>query len=402
MTSEPRGRLRRFALWLVAVFIRRRVVKRGEQEYEPERSAAELEREREQRQAVERLESEPGARPGEPIAPEEERAEESERLDQLNQRIRRRRAEPPPTKERETEVHPRSEWVVIVALLGGALGAAVFMVLYVALPDTQLLGLALGLALASLAIAAIVAGKRVVPQEKVAEEYHYYGDEEQQQDVDEILREAGEGISRRKLMAGAAGLAGATLGAAALFPAASLGPNVGERVYATPWRRGRRVVSSRGQPITADDVVPGTFMTAFPEGASRSDLGAPILLTRVPPDELELPAARRRGAPEGVVAYSKICTHAGCAVSIFRNPLFRPTDPRPAFVCPCHYSTFDPRRGGKVLFGPAARDLPQLPLRIGPLRELEADGDFYDPIGPSYGGSRLAPDRDVKPGGERS
>ena len=68
------------------------------------------------------------------------------------------------------------------------------------------------------------------------------------------------------------------------------------------------------------------------------------------------------GRRAGIVAYSKICTHAGCAVSLYRVPTFAPVEPKPALVCPCHYSTFDPAKGGGVLFGPAGRPLPQLPL----------------------------------------
>jgi ubiquinol-cytochrome c reductase iron-sulfur subunit len=84
------------------------------------------------------------------------------------------------------------------------------------------------------------------------------------------------------------------------------------------------------------------------------------------------------------VAYSRICTHAGCAVSMLRYPLYGPHHPRPGLVCPCHYSTFDPLRGAAVEFGPAARPLPQLPLRVNAAGELEAAGDFFDRPGPTY------------------
>lgn len=329
------------------------------------------------------------SRPGEPMAPERVRAEQAQEKEESHERIRRRRAEPPPTEEREVAEHRGSEWVVIVALLGTTLGAAGFIVFYVAFPDTQLLGLTIGLALAGLAVAAAVAGKRLVPQEKVVEAYHYFGDEESQEDVAAIVEESDEGVSRRKLIAGAAGTAGLTLGAAALFPAASLGPNVGEKIYRTPWTRGRRVVSEVGEPILAEDVQEGTFVTGFPEGASRIELGSPVIVVRIPPEELKMPPERAAGAPEGLIAFSKICPHAGCAVSILREPLYPPVEPERALVCPCHYSTFDPARGGHLLFGPAGRDLPQLPIRINAAGELEAAGEYYDPPGPSYGGIRL-------------
>ena len=99
---------------------------------------------------------------------------------------------------------------------------------------------------------------------------------------------------------------------------------------------------------------------------------------------------RDRGdwAPNGIVAYSKICTHAGCAVALYRKPLFPPAEPEPALVCPCHYSTFNPATGGTVLFGPAGRDLPQLPLEIDHEGFLRAGGNFSGPVGPSFWGVR--------------
>ena len=96
----------------------------------------------------------------------------------------------------------------------------------------------------------------------------------------------------------------------------------------------------------------------------------------------------RLPAPKGIVAFSKICTHAGCAISLYRKPTFPATQPRPALVCPCHYSTFDPANGGKVLFGPAGRPLPQLPLFVDGAGNLRAAGGFDGRVGPSWSGVR--------------
>jgi ubiquinol-cytochrome c reductase iron-sulfur subunit len=60
-------------------------------------------------------------------------------------------------------------------------------------------------------------------------------------------------------------------------------------------------------------------------------------------------------------------------------------------VCPCHYSTFDVATGGTVLFGPAGRPLPQLPLLIDGARGLRAAGNFSGPVGPSWWGVRGRP-----------
>jgi ubiquinol-cytochrome c reductase iron-sulfur subunit len=274
--------------------------------------------------------------------------------------------------------------VVVALLLGAALASAGFVALYVADPDTQLLGLALGLALCLLATAAGVAAKRVVAQETAVEKRPRLAHPAETEDVDRLLRSADDGVSRRGLLLGAAGLAGAGITAAVAVPAASLGPNVGDRIDATPWRDGRPVVDARGRPIVADDVVEKSFLTGFPQGADRRSLGAPIVIVRLPVESLRLPRGREGWAPEGILAFSKICTHAACAISLYRVPLYAPTSPRPALVCPCHYSTFDPARGAEVIFGPAGRPLPQLPLRIDGARRLVAAGGYSGSVGPAW------------------
>jgi ubiquinol-cytochrome c reductase iron-sulfur subunit len=172
-------------------------------------------------------------------------------------------------------------------------------------------------------------------------------------------------------------------------PLASLGPAVGDRLSASPWKDGVRLVEENGMPVKVEDLEVGSFLTAFAEGADKEGLATSLAVVRVRPEELELPADRADWAPEGILAFSKICTHAQCAISLFRYPLFAERSPGPALVCPCHYSTFDPAAGGAVLFGPAGRPLPQLPLRIGSGGVLEAAGNFSGPVGPSWWGVRM-------------
>jgi ubiquinol-cytochrome c reductase iron-sulfur subunit len=160
------------------------------------------------------------------------------------------------------------------------------------------------------------------------------------------------------------------------------------RFTATPWRRGVRLVGEDGMPIAAADIQPLEFLTAFPEHADPEQMGAPLVLVRLEPSDLHLPADRADWAPLGIVAYSKICTHAGCAIALFRAPLFRPVDRPPGLVCPCHYSTFDPGTGGTVVYGPAGRPLPQLPLSVDRRGYLRAAGNFSGPVGPSWWGVR--------------
>ena len=300
----------------------------------------------------------------------------------------RRRAEPPETVERRISATVRAERLTVLLLGLAALLAAGFAALYVIRPDTQLLGLSLGGSLALLSAAAVIAGKRLVPQEKIVEEYPEHGDPRERGDVEEIVTEGADGITRRRLLAAGAGCAGAALGAAILVPAASLGPSVGALVYSTPWRRGRGVVNEMDVPIHAADVRVGEMLTGFPAGADKDSFGAPIVIVRLAADENELGPDQSAGAPNGIIAFSKICPHAGCAVSMFRYPLYPPHSPGPALVCPCHYSTFDPTRGGKVIFGPAGRPLPQLPLARDRRGDLRAAGGMSGAVGPSWWGVR--------------
>ena len=129
----------------------------------------------------------------------------------------------------------------------------------------------------------------------------------------------------------------------------------------------------------------GSFYTALPAGYYWEQLGAPLLVVRLPAHYIHLPASRAHWAPKGILAYSKICPHAACAISLYRYPTFAPTSPAiPAFTCPCHYSTFAPGEGGKLLFGPAGRPLPQLPVIIDAQGHLRAGGGFDEDVGPSW------------------
>ncbi len=287
----------------------------------------------------------------------------------------------------------RAELIVALLLLLAALAAAGFVVAYgelsvAALPN-ELLGGCIALSLALLALALAIFAQRLVPNEELVDDYP----EEhpaQQREVAEIIEHGGSLITRKQLLLGAGSLAGGAIGAAALTPALSLGPLwYTAPLFRAPWHAGRRLVDEHGAPLVAALVEEGSFYTAFPEGADREDIGSPVVVVRVAPSQLRLPAARAGWAPFGILAFSKICTHAGCAVALYRKPTFRVLEPEPALVCPCHYSTFNPATGGSVIFGPAGRPLPQLPLRIDASGHLRAAGNFSGPVGPSWWGVRL-------------
>lgn len=286
-----------------------------------------------------------------------------------------------------------AETLVIVLLFAAAACSAGFVAVY-ALGDvphrTQFLGLSLGLAFALLSAALIVTGKRLVAQEQLEEEYPKPREHEQEeQDVVQLVQEGGDRFTRKRLLVIGAGAAGTALGAALIAPAASLGPFLDvDSFFETPWSRGRRLVDEAGRALRAADIERDTFYTAYPEGADREQLGAPLVVVRLEPSALHLPRGRSGWAPGGILAYSKICTHAGCAVALYRKPTFPDLEPKPALVCPCHYSTFDPSTGGSVLFGPAGRPLPQLPLYVDPAGHLRAAGNFSGPVGPAWWGVR--------------
>lgn len=287
---------------------------------------------------------------------------------------------------------PAAELIVAGLLVLTALAAALFVVAYALDWSNQALGGALGGSLALLAAALIVTSKRLVVTEEIPEEYPEEEDPEEQEKIVQIVRESGGRLTRKRLLGAASGLAAGALGVALITPAISLGPVFDtSRLNETPWRRGRRLVDRDGHPFSADAVDTGTFYTAFPEGADPDAIASPLVMIRLAPAQIHLPPERTGWAPEGIIAYSKICTHAGCAIALYRNPLFQPVEPSHALVCPCHYSTFDAGAAGKVLFGPAGRPLPQLPLMIDAARDLRAAGNFSGPVGPAWWGVRSRP-----------
>jgi ubiquinol-cytochrome c reductase iron-sulfur subunit len=253
--------------------------------------------------------------------------------------------------------------------------------------DTQWLGLLLGVAFALLATGSVVTGKALVPQEQKEEERQSLDHERDDLDIAVYVQEADEGITRSRLLKSAAGVAGLTVVGTLLVPLASCGPFLDvEQLRRMAWRRGRRLLDAAGRPLRAEEIAVGAMVPAFAEGVDRKRLDASLIVVRLHEGDLRLPRQREGWAPHGILAFSKICTHAGCAVSMFRYPLFSPKVPRPALVCPCHYSTFDPARGGKVIFGPAGRPLPQLPVAVDERGELRAAGGMSGPVGPSWWG----------------
>jgi ubiquinol-cytochrome c reductase iron-sulfur subunit len=285
---------------------------------------------------------------------------------------------------------PRAELAAILLLGCATLCAVAFVAIYALdrLPSqTQLLGAAIGLSFLFVAAALTVTAKRLVPDEELEDDYPVAEHPDEQERIEALVEASGSKLTRRRLFKLSLGAAGGALGVALITPAASLGPVLDiDPFYGTPWKKGRRLVDEHGRPWRADDIEENDFYTAFPEGADKEELGSSLVVVRLKPSEIK---SNKSYAAHGIVAFSKICTHAGCAISLYRAPLFPPAEPKPALVCPCHYSTFDPANAGAVTFGPAGRKLPMLPLEIDGSGHLRAAGNFDGPVGPSWWGVRM-------------
>ena len=267
----------------------------------------------------------------------------------------------------------------VVAILAGV---ALFVV-YFSGGDTQLEGILFAFALGGFGLGIVVWGARLLDASEAVEDRHEFttGEESRLALVEAFEEEAGpllrQGTRRSFLVRLLVGAAGA-LGLALLLPALSLGPAPGRSLSETSWRKGKRVVDENGEPVAFDALPTDGFLTVFPEGQDVNRADSQALLIRVPPDLLELPPDRLAAVPGGTqVAYSKLCTHAGCPVGLYR------AESR-SLICPCHQSQFDVLRGAEPYFGPAARPLPQLPLTVDSEGYLVALGDFYGPVGPAF------------------
>lgn len=264
---------------------------------------------------------------------------------------------------------------VTAAFALSILASLALLVVFVLGGQPQVEGVLLGCALGGLGTGIVVWAVWLLDAPIQVEERHSLASPEPVVQATQESAEA-EGLTRRGFLVKMLLGAGATLAATLALPAFSLGPGPGRDLFQTAWRAGRRVVGEDGAPIRPADLTLDSVRTVFPDGA----VGAPdaaTLLLRVRPSDLQLDGRRASWAPDGAIGYSKICTHAGCPVG-----LYRASDH--ALLCPCHQSTFDVLRGAVPVFGPAARPLPQLPMGVDEEGYLVALGDFPEPVGPSF------------------
>jgi ubiquinol-cytochrome c reductase iron-sulfur subunit len=183
-------------------------------------------------------------------------------------------------------------------------------------------------------------------------------------------------LSRRGFLVKMLGLAAGAIGLAALFPVLSLGPNPKRALFRTKWRRGSPLVNEQGARVSTDTLEVGGAITVFPEGHIDVEDSQTILIRLSDGDVVTRPG-RETWGPHGYVAFSKVCTHAGCPVGLYQQRFKR-------LLCPCHQSTFNVPDGAKPVFGPATRSLPQLPLMVDENGFLESQSDYTEPIGPGF------------------
>jgi ubiquinol-cytochrome c reductase iron-sulfur subunit len=251
------------------------------------------------------------------------------------------------------------------------------------------LGIGIGMAASLLFIGfgAVHWAKTLMPdQEVIAYRHEMKSEEGDRKDLVATAKEgaASAGLGRRPLikrtLAAAAGLAGLP----AVILLRDLGPLPGNFLNETNWATGTRLLTDPGdRPIKPSDLEVGgvaQVMPALAPGKKRTleDIAKDaVLLIRIRPSEFQLDPERLSWTHEGIIAFSKICSHMGCAVALYEQTTIH-------LLCPCHQSTFDVTRAAKVIFGPSARPLPQLAITVDGEGYLIAKQPFSEAVGPSF------------------
>ncbi|HEY6496881.1 MAG TPA: Rieske 2Fe-2S domain-containing protein [Trebonia sp.] len=256
------------------------------------------------------------------------------------------------------------------------------------------LGTSLSVALLALGAGSMIWVRHLTPNIEIAEQRHELRSEPE--DRAGFKRDFAEGaaisqVTRRPLVRRTMLLATAPLALAPLVLLRDLGPLPETDLRHTVWRKGLRAVTLGGlRPLRPADIsTPGSLITVIPEGYQNDDdalAKAGVILIKFEPGQLHIPTNHDGGTlvstmkwtiDNTLVAYSKICTHVGCPVALYEETTHH-------ILCPCHQSTFDAANGANVIFGPAARALPQLPLMLDSEGYIAAASDFTQPVGPSF------------------
>ena len=284
----------------------------------------------------------------------------------------------------------RAEWVVGAFLFLGIVGMVAFAVVYWRGGQPQLEGIFFGGGLFSLGFGMTAWGKYLLPRGPFVEQRHSNtsSDIEREAMAAAIVDRGGMMVKRRPVLTGLLAGGSGIMGVVLMFPLIrSLGNNPGTSadlnpgtsLYATDWKVGTRLVTADGTPVSVFDLEVGGTMTVFPEGFT-SDIQQAVdqtILLRPADSSIITKPGRETWAPDGYVAYSKLCTHAGCPVGLYQAETVQ-------LVCPCHQSIFNVLDGAQQVFGPAPRPLPQLPLMVDERGWLRSQGPYDQPVGPGF------------------
>jgi ubiquinol-cytochrome c reductase iron-sulfur subunit len=286
-----------------------------------------------------------------------------------------------------------AERLISVLFILSALASVGFIAAYVGLEvgpiDAVLrsnlaLGLSMSVAFLALAVGATIWVRHVMPPVELTEERHPLASTpEERAAFKETFTEGAEAsqfvqrpMLRRTLIAATVPLA-----VAPIVLLRDMGPLPGTYLRHTVWRKGLRLVTyGANTPISpAEFSSAGGMITVIPEGYqddANALAAATAIIIKFQPGVLQSPTVMD-WTVDGIVCYSKICTHVGCPVALYEQTTHK-------ILCPCHQSTFDAPRGATVLFGPAPRPLPQLPITTDADGYLVAMSDFKEPVGPSF------------------
>ncbi|GAA4372222.1 ubiquinol-cytochrome c reductase iron-sulfur subunit [Paeniglutamicibacter cryotolerans] len=312
----------------------------------------------------------------------------------------------PPHRKRLADTDPRAEKraerQVALLFIISIIGTLSFFIAYFVLgrPENisqirlqnSMLGLGTTFAMLGIGVGIVHWAKTLMPDHEISELRHEIRPEADRQEAEEIINTVLEetGIKRRPL------IRNTLIGAIALAPIPAIfmfrdldrtGKNANamvDQLRHTMWDTGVKLVRDpSGTPIKAADVQIGSVFHVIPDGLDKAEdvlnekAKAVVLLMRLDPNKLKVSPGREDWNYDGIVAYSKICTHVGCPVALYEQQTHH-------LLCPCHQSTFDLTQECKVIFGPAGRPLAQLPITVDSEGFLVARSDFHEPVGPSY------------------
>jgi ubiquinol-cytochrome c reductase iron-sulfur subunit len=259
--------------------------------------------------------------------------------------------------------------IAVVALAIAIVGSIGFIASYAIGGSRLYEGVALACATAGFAAAALAWAFGILPHEEMVDLRDDYPSSpaELRAESSEVARSEAD-LSRGRALFGLLGAAIAVFAAALIVPFRSLGPAIDATLFHTKWRKGVRLVREDGTPIRADAFDVDAVVTVFPQTAVGDALSQTVLI-RLPDDV--------SGTAQGYIAYSKVCTHAGCPVALYRRTARE-------LMCPCHQSVFNVVGNGAVVSGPADHALPRLPIAVGSDGYLIATGDYPVAVGPGF------------------